>query len=400
MSKSSVEGPPVISQDKAFPGYFRGKFTRRVVRYLILLFCGFFFWNLYWANAEFAASNEGSAYGITEFEVPDFFEPDKVEVVAFVTLEGNSAALAGFFQDPLLVLLDGSASRYWDIDDVKVIAQTNDLTTPMLITSDTPWPASSAIKMQIRLEGTGKPLYSGLDGLVFSLRALLAKAVFGEFGPENKNRFFIALEGKHYLGMNAETPSNSEFQAEIERWFKQPSLFLRKRLASKRLEPGELYPVHHWERANYLGFPVFLPEQYGSETISLLKDLIAKEDASFPFRDIISKVGSHPLSIVILPVQGQQLDGNSRFRDTIDPSIPWRVIVYTDAKPCVAEVSRTLMHEFFHAMQWLWKPGFRSQPEHEAISICESGAEWFESFDACRGKGFEIEYSGFNPGHV
>ncbi len=400
MSKSTVEGPPARSQVKAFLGYLRGKFTRRVGRYLILLFCGFFFWNLYWANAEFAVSNEGYADGVTDFEIPDFFEPDKVEAVAFVTIEGSSAALAGFFQDPLLVLLDGADSRYWDADDVKVTAQTNDFSSPMLLASGTPWPASSTIKMQIRLEGTGKPLYSGLDGLVFSLRTLLAKTVFGKFGPEKKNRFFIALEGKHYLGMNAETQGSSGFQAKIERWCKQPSLFLRTRLASKRLAPGELYPVHHWERTNYLGFPVFLPEQYGSETISLLKDLIAGENARFPFRDVISKVASQPLSIVILPLQDPQTKLSSRFRDTIDPAIPWRIIVSTDVKPCVAEVSGTLMHEFFHAMQWSWRPGFRYRSKHEAISIIESGADWFEFFGAGGGKGLEIESNRFNPGLV
>jgi hypothetical protein len=371
-----------------------------MVLYLILLSCVFLLWNLYWAFAEMGVSNERYAVGVTRIEIPDFFEPDKVEAVAFVTLEGNSAALAGFFQDPLLVLLDGGDSHYWDADDLKVTAETNDLADAMILASGTPWPASSPITMQIRMEGTGKPLYSRLDGLVLSLRALLANIVFGEFGPNEKNRFFIVLEGKHCRGRKADIQGGSWLQAEIERWLQQPSLFLRAPLASRSLAPRELYPVHHWEQTNYLGFPVFLPEQYGSETISLLKDLITRESARFPVLDAIAKVASHSLSFVILPQHGGKASGSSRFRYTIDPAVPWRIIVWTDEKPCVAEVSSTLAHEFFHAMQWSWKPGFRLKSNHEALSILESGADWFMYFHAGEGKGLEILLESFNPGMV
>jgi len=205
-------------------------------------------WNTLWVWQ--LSKLESSPKRLLRVRPPTYYEINKIQIGAFALVYGKNEELKqlqSFFDDPVLVLIDGTESRYWDASQIFIESKFRDLT----IAPGSVLPASGTVALSCHLTGPGIML----PGRPSSIRAFLNDHIggilFGENSKTINNRFFLAMDGKSFREGSA---TNNDFLLNLEAWVKPASFFIRSALGSKKLDPIELLSEPNFEKCDFLGF--------------------------------------------------------------------------------------------------------------------------------------------------
>ncbi|EKD81309.1 MAG: hypothetical protein ACD_39C01865G0002 [uncultured bacterium] len=128
---------------------------RRAILYLFLLMIITGAWQLTIVSQTMQAGDQAAKNSLCKIErAPEFYELGKVEAGTVFFMKGPQKPISDFYQNPILILLDGSESRMWHAEDLKIVAGTQ----TRIFAPDKPWPDVATVSLYIRFKGVGQPL--------------------------------------------------------------------------------------------------------------------------------------------------------------------------------------------------------------------------------------------------
>lgn len=339
-------------------------------------------------------SDQAAGTSLCKLYVPGFYELGSVEAGSAFYLEGPKKPISDFFNNPMLILLDGTESRLWQAEDLNVRAGENDFFPP-----GEPWPDVATVTLYIRFKGVGQPLAGRPWQLSSALQNFIGISAYGENYGNLERRFLLATTAKNLAETTSSQPEKDGLLEKLAIFFQQPPYYLHNCLAIEKLRKQEFQPETNWQKDNLFGLPVLISSHFSLASLTQIKHILAGLNEKLPFGEFIKTKMKSDLSIVFIKeYEHSRTIAPGYFDSYLDHS---RIMVWIlEDEPVSDTVQEILVHEFYHALSSAWNNKKVLYKTNENISLEESSAEWFAFFCGGKGTGLKYDKESFQPGSI